>query len=607
MALFYIIALLTPLVVLAAIEGVLRISWRSAALPLFVPMTLEHGDALVANRAVSHRWFGAEGNPPVPIPEPFARERPVHGFRVFVLGESTTAGFPFPQNGAFARVIRDALLDVLPSDSVEVINLGIPATNSYALVDIAGEVIAQHPDAVLIYAGHNEYYGALGAASTAAVMGGRPALVRAYLWMQRLRLVAAMQVMVRRWMSRGAPAKAAEPVSFMETLAREQQIPLDGATYNRGLRQFRENLDLIVRRFRSAGIAVFVGSLVSNVKDQAPLSAAANAEPGGADSTFVAAQRALAKGDSASARRLFARARDIDVVRFRAPSAFNDVIRNVASATGAVYVPVAERFDAASGGLPGRNLFLEHLHPNQQGAVLLARSYFESLRDHGFVGHSAQLDRLREWSEYERRMALTPFDDRIVFHTREALIERWPFVPVAQQRDYRATYRPVGVLDSLSFLASRGLAWAPLKLQMARTYDAKGQADSAVAEYRGLARDTPEFAEPWELLGEALMTAHADSEASVALARSLAIRPLPGAAFAAGTLALRRRDAAAAVPLLERAVTGPPRPDAWYELSIAYALTHDAARARMAALRVAQLEPNYPGLADWLRTLGVGR
>ena len=61
MALFYIAALLTPLAVLAAAEGILRVTWRSAALPLFVPMTLEHGDALVANRVVSRRWFGAEG------------------------------------------------------------------------------------------------------------------------------------------------------------------------------------------------------------------------------------------------------------------------------------------------------------------------------------------------------------------------------------------------------------------------------------------------------------------------------------------------------------------------------------------------------------------
>jgi lysophospholipase L1-like esterase len=62
----------------------------------------------------------------------------------------------------FSREVADALRDVLPSDTVEVVNLGIAATNSYAILDFSREIIDQHPDAVMIYAGHNEYYGALG-------------------------------------------------------------------------------------------------------------------------------------------------------------------------------------------------------------------------------------------------------------------------------------------------------------------------------------------------------------------------------------------------------------------------------------------------------------
>jgi tetratricopeptide (TPR) repeat protein len=599
-------ALLTPLVLLAAVEGILRVTWRSAGLPLFVPMTLERGDALVANRSVSKRWFAGETNPPVPIPEPFARDKPANGFRVFVLGESTTAGFPYPHNGAFSRVIRDALHDVLPGDSVEVINLGIPAISSYALVDMANEIVAQHPDAVMIYAGHNEYYGTLGAASTNAVFAGHPSLVRAYLSVQRLRLVAAAKAVVERLRPRRAPADS-QAVSFMETLAREQEIPLGGATYERGLRQFGENVGVLVRRFESARVPVFIASVVSNVADQPPLAAATNAARGGADSTFAEAKAALSRGDSATARQLFVRARDLDVVRFRAPSALNDTIRAIATSTGATYVPVAERFDQVSRGIPGSALFLEHVHPTEQGSVLIARTFIEALRDRGFLGRSAHMEHLRSWDAYRDRMALTPFDERTVFHTMQALTERWPFVLAAQQRDYRATYRPTGTLDSLSFLASRGLAWAPLKLQLARWYELAGHPDSAVAEYRGLVRDTPEFAEPWALLGQALMKTNADSEAAAAFNTSLQIRPLPNAELGAGLLAVKRRDPAAAVPLLERAAMATNRPDAWYELSLALALTHDAERARAAALRVAQIAPNYPGLADWLRTLGIGR
>jgi lysophospholipase L1-like esterase len=606
-ALFYAAMLLSPLLILLAAEGVLRVVWRGGAIPLFVPATVERGDDLVANRNVSHRWFIWETHPPVPIVDPFAREKPRNSFRIFAMGESTTAGFPFPHNGAFPRVLRDVLRDVLPSDSVEVVNLGIPATNSYSMLDMADEVIAQHPDAVLVYAGHNEYYGALGGASSESVVGGSPALVRLYLRLQHLRLVAGLRAVLVSSRRRFAPrANENAGVSFMETLGRDQQIPLNGAAYQHGVRQFAENLSLLVRKFRAAGIPVFVGGLVSNVRDQPPFASPANAAPGGADSAFAAGRAALARGDSAAARTQFVRARDLDVVRFRAPSEFNTIIRETAKADGAVYVPVPEAFDSASGAMPGAALFLEHLHPTQDGAVLLARSYFEALRSAGFLGRTARLDRMRSWADYERGMAITPFDNRIVFHTRQTLMRRWPFVAPERQEDYRASYHPVGLLDSLSFMASRGEAWAPLKLSLARAYEAAGHPDSAAAEFRGLARDTPQFAEPWELLGRSLLEAKSDSEAAVAFQRALAIRPSANVAFAAGDLAMRQKNPAAAIPLLETAVRmGIDRPEALYELSLAYGMSHDAVRARATALRLAQVAPNYPGLADWLRLLGV--
>jgi tetratricopeptide (TPR) repeat protein len=403
-------------------------------------------------------------------------------------------------------------------------------------------------------------------------------------------------------------ASSDQGASFMESLARDQNIALDGPAYRRGTRQFDENITLLLDKFRAARVPVFIGSLASNLKDRPPLVSPANEGPGGADSTYAAAQSALARGDSASARQLFVKARDLDVVRFRAPSEFNAIIRRAAQASGAVYVPVAESFDSASDGMPGAALFLEHVHPTQTGTVVIARAFFDALHGANFLGHSAQLDRMKSWDDYERGMDLTPFDNRIVYHTRQTLLERWPFVPVAQQRDYRETYRPVGALDSLAFLASRGLAWAPLKLRMAQSYSMAGHPDSAADEMRGLVRDSPGFAEPLELLASVLMQAKADSDAAVALARALAIRPSANAAFAAGDLAMRRKDPAAAIPLFEMAIRlGITRPEALYELSLAYGLTHDAPKAQAAALQLARVDPSFPGLAGWLKTLGLTR
>src|SRR5437016_8390351 len=189
--LFLAITLLSPLIALAAIEGILRLAWPGGAIPLFGRAPMGAGQYLIANPRVATRWFITEASPPNPLPEPFAATKPPNGFRVFALGESTTAGFPYPRNVSFPRLLHDALRDVLPDDSVEVVNLGIPATNSYALRDIAGDVIAQKPDAIVLYAGHNEYYGALGVGSTERLGGG--GFANALLALQRLRVVMALR------------------------------------------------------------------------------------------------------------------------------------------------------------------------------------------------------------------------------------------------------------------------------------------------------------------------------------------------------------------------------------------------------------------------------
>lgn len=612
-ALFSALALLLPFVLLAAAELVLRATWSSGALPLFVPAVVDRGDMLVSNPRVSRRWFTSEGSPPVPPSEPFAATKPERAFRVFVLGESTTAGFPYPHNGTFSRVLRDALRDVLPLDSVEVVNLGIAATNSYAMVDMVDEVLGQHPDAVLIDGGHNEYYGALGVSSTEGGLGGAPYLVRFYLHLQRLRLVMALRVAVtsalRALGSRGGGQGAGStPASFMETLARGATIPAGSVAYRRGASQFEDNLGHLLRALREARVPTFVASITSNLRDQRPFAAAANGIVGGADSAFAEARGTLTRGDTLGARRLFERARDLDVVRFRAPTEFNAIIRRVAAATSAVYVPVAERFDAeASAHIPGADLFLEHVHPTAHGQAIIAQTFFEALRDRRFLGHDARVDHLRPWSEYERRMELTPLDLRVATHTVRTITSRWPFVPVSAQRDYRGTYQPTDLLDSLSFGVSAGAPWSQAKIRMGRDYQRRSQLDSAIGEYRGLVRDAPFFAAPWEVLGDALMAARQDEEARVALQRSLAIQPSPGAAFSAALLALRHHDLPGSIALMRQSLSlAPDQPQVLYQLSLAYGSSRDLQNARATALRLWRIAPNYPGLAEWMRLLGAG-
>ncbi|MHB1223805.1 MAG: SGNH/GDSL hydrolase family protein, partial [Gemmatimonadaceae bacterium] len=275
---FLAITLLLPAMLLLAVEGGLRLLRPDGGLPLFVGAPGTDGRYLRANPLVARRYFAGESLPPRPSSELFAADRPERAFRVFVLGESAAAGFPYPANGSFSRLLRDVLRDALPGDSVEVVNLAIAATNSYTMQDLAAEVAAARPDLVLVYAGHNEYYGALGVGSAEGGGVARPALVRGYLRLLRLRTFLALRDGVARLASDGVGGAAGSDsvASLMELLARDQQIPFDGDRYHAGLTQFDGNVERLVRRLRAAGVPVFLASVASNERDLPPLAAPAN-------------------------------------------------------------------------------------------------------------------------------------------------------------------------------------------------------------------------------------------------------------------------------------------------------------------------------------------
>ncbi|MEL7363061.1 MAG: SGNH/GDSL hydrolase family protein, partial [Bacteroidota bacterium] len=204
---FIALSLFLPVLVLGMLEGGLHFAGveQSARSP-FVPVP-SRPDARVLNPDYVARYF------PAFIPAvaftPLAAEKPDDVFRVVALGGSSTAGFPYQFYHGFPARLQERLADALPALRPEVVNLGLTAVNSYTLWDLRRPVVAQQPDAVVIYAGHNEFYGALGVGSTVESFGDRVALKRLALRLKRTALGAAFD---------GAPRGAAAPTSDDRTL-----------------------------------------------------------------------------------------------------------------------------------------------------------------------------------------------------------------------------------------------------------------------------------------------------------------------------------------------------------------------------------------------------
>ncbi len=408
-----------PVIFFVLLEAALALAGYGGREPLFVEFEPDPR-YLQPNDAVIERFFAAPDQAPAVSIDTtyFLRDKPDDLFRVVVQGGSSAAGFPYGRWASPAGMLERRLIDSHPDRRIEVVSTAMSAVNSYTLLDFADEIIAQQPDVVVIYAGHNEYLGVLGVGS--AMAGGGSRLVkRMTLALRRWRTMQLVQRVVAG--ARGDVSDEARSGTLMARIAGERAITYGSVLFDAGVEQIRANVSDLLDRYERAGIPVIIGTLASNDRHQPPfanvLSADVDADrwqvvreaaeaavdarsddaarevaallaldDTSADAWFLEARRRDGDGLPAAAE-AYRAARDRDGLRFRAPSAINAVIGKLADRHADVHLaPVAAALaDESPGGVVGDELMVEHLHPNLRGYFLLADAYATSLVDSGLL------------------------------------------------------------------------------------------------------------------------------------------------------------------------------------------------------------------------------
>lgn len=131
-------------------------------------------------------------------------------------------------------------------------------------------------------------------------------------------------------------------------------------------------------------------------------------------------------GDYKAAKEHFLRARDLDILRFRADSKINEINRSVAGAIGVAVVDADKILsDAAPDGIVGTDLIYEHVHMTPEGNYILARAIFGKIAPKLADGNQA-LEPLSE-SECERLLALTGYDRWRLANEMFGRLQKEPF------------------------------------------------------------------------------------------------------------------------------------------------------------------------------------
>ncbi len=472
---FYMIIVLIPILFFILLETGLRIFDYGRNDDQWIAVT---ETKQMLNPDIGGRYFFNTKNFPQSNNEAFDIIKKKDAFRIFVLGGSSAAGFPYSPNGTFSRYMRKRLELLYPEIPIEVINVAITATNSYTIRDLLPGIVEQKADLILIYAGHNEYYGALGVGSMENI-GDSRRFVHFIIWLNKFKTVELVRNIfgsISNLFSNDSVQNTKRGGTLMARIVKDQLIEFDSESFNTGINQFIGNLEDIFEMAKESNIPVIIGTLVSNLKDQPPFVSEKNSNQESADSIYYRGQYQLNQKNFKLADSLLRVAKDLDALRFRAPEKVNSIIKDFALKYKCAVVNLDSAFNKISPvGIVGNNLLVDHLHPTLSGYLLMGRIYFEEMKGLGYLPKArpekfqdAKLDSL-----VISNFAFSRLDSVVSEIRLTGLLNDWPFVDNPNFSFLNNLDLKDGI-DSLAYkIAIENLNWEIGHKQAAEWYLAK--------------------------------------------------------------------------------------------------------------------------------------
>lgn len=509
------------------------------------------------------------------------------------------------------------------------------ATNSYTAVDMAREVVNYAPDLIIVYDGHNEFYGALGVASNES-LGGSRLIVKTYLRLIHVRsflLLRSFIAQVRVWLFPSAENSSAG--TMMEKLARGQQVPYGSTTYRKGLEIFLANLEDLKEICAAHRIPMILSTQVSNLRDQSPFvsdfqtslpassrsqfestlaqglrleqidsldsalsafQAAKNIDSLRADVRYAIAQSFNKKKMFNEALKEYIAARDYDQLRFRTSSDFNDAIRRICDNKHIFLADVEQTFARNSpDSIIGKKLILEHLHPNPQGYFLLAKEYCNVMGEHSLLATTEEWKKTSSINDEElwNQKTITEIDELSAQWRIAKLTSNWPFKPE------EAVAYPSLSDDNISRIVqtyiSGNASWEETHVAVAEYYEKIGNLEKAAREYQALMNQLPLNVSSYLRLGQLYARLGRYVDAKGVLARSLSVEQTHYAYQIAGQIDFEKEKWESAISNLEKAFsltqTVDERADAGYRLAIAYIKAGKPEQAISSLEHVVRIKP----------------
>lgn len=501
---FLIILILIPVLFFVLLEFSLRIFNYGFDNRQWIPAA---DGELFLNPEITKRYFYTVQRVPHSNGDLFDEVKKKNAFRVFVLGESSAAGYPFLPLGSFSHYLSDRLKLVYPSSKIEVVNLGLTAVNSFTLRDLFPGVLDQQPDLILIYTGHNEYYGALGVGSMES-LGTSREMVNFLLYLNKFKTAILIRNIIRGILKLFSGDEGASG-TLMSRMAKDQFIEYESDTYRKGIEQFEGNMEDILVMAKEKNVPVVLSTLVSNLKDQPPFVSIKSEKYPPAGTIFKQAELSLNSGNIEAADSLFRFAKDLDGLRFRAPEELNMKIKSLC---GRFNLPLVDADSAfafvSSGNIVGNNLMTDHLHPTLRGYQIIGKLFFDKMKESNLVPFSepAKFSDTEQDSIVLSNFKFTKLDSVMAEDKIKFLKNDWPFVTNETKIPDGVLLSKKGIIDSLAVLVLENrISWEKAHRTLAAYYLSRKDINSFLQEMDALIAQYPFVVEYYDYVTNVLI------------------------------------------------------------------------------------------------------
>ena len=596
--LFYAVMLIIPIVFFVGLEFSLRYFNYGTEITQWVEITR---GKLILNPDIAYRYFHSTQGIPYSNQNSFDAVKKENAFRIFILGGSSAAGYPYTPSGDFGRYLQKKLEILYPSLTIEVVNIALTATNSYTIRDLIPGVLEQKPDIVLIYAGHNEYYGALGVGSMESIGRSRK-IVNLILSLEKYKTVELLRDFIK-WIGKlfsGSDNQGNDQGgTLMARMAKEKLIPLNSEIFNEGILQFEDNITDVINMCQNAKVPIIMGTLASNLKDQKPFVSVSEEGNSSADKIYKEAIRALTQGNTINALEKFVFAKDRDGLRFRAPQRISEVIVDLGKKYNFPVIDVFGEFNRISPDqIVGDNLMTDHLHPTYEGYKIIGELYFSKLEQSGLLPKTGltALPNNEISKIIETRTKITELDSVTAKYRILILKNDWPYSE-KKTVDYMLTlFNRQNFIDSTALLLiDNKVSWEKAHRDAATYYLSKKDYKSFIDEINVLISVYPFIEEYYSYSTEQLLNAKLYDEAVPILEK--AYRIFPNALYSKwlGIIALSKNEVDESIGYLNKSLEiSNSDPQVLYNLAGALSLKGKYKEALSTIQNCLRINSNYP-------------